>query len=157
MKTQLRCPLAPGLSEGGAIYKRWYYEVTIDSIESVTNNAAKLRIGWGNTEGFVPQPGGGVGWGALALGDDLFSFAFDGQSLWTGGKPKRVCSAQQRLKRGDVIGCFLDLSIPRIGFSVNGSAVKGFFQAFNTTGELLPRERFPVSGRGVLALSGGKR
>lgn len=33
---------------------------------------------------YVPYPGGGEKWGANGVGDDLYSFGFDGTYLWTG-------------------------------------------------------------------------
>ncbi|VUZ49839.1 unnamed protein product, partial [Hymenolepis diminuta] len=42
------------------------------------------------------------------------------------------------LKRGDVIGCLLDLTGPVIQFNLNGNLVKGYFQDFNTTGLFFP-------------------
>lgn len=33
---------------------------------------------------YVPYPGGGEKWGGNGVGDDLYSFGFDGASLWTG-------------------------------------------------------------------------
>lgn len=33
---------------------------------------------------YVPYPGGGEKWGANGVGDDLYSFGFDGTHLWTG-------------------------------------------------------------------------
>ena len=33
---------------------------------------------------YVPFPGGGEKWGGNGVGDDLFSYGFDGAYLWTG-------------------------------------------------------------------------
>jgi ryanodine receptor 2 len=41
-------------------------------------------------------------------------------------------------KKGDVIGCLLDLSIPEIWFSLNGVPMKGFFREFNLSGMFYP-------------------
>lgn len=41
-------------------------------------------------------------------------------------------------QRGDIIGVFLDLSVPQITFSVNGMRVKGFFRDFNIDGMFFP-------------------
>ena len=41
-------------------------------------------------------------------------------------------------KKGDVIGCLLDLSIPEIWFSLNGLPMKGFFREFNLNGMFYP-------------------
>lgn len=73
-----------GRCEGSVIYQKWYYEAIIDHIETVSHLAPHIRIGFANTEGFVPYPGGGSHWGANGVGDDLFSYGFDGVNLWTG-------------------------------------------------------------------------
>ena len=52
--------------------------------------AAHLRVGWANTAGYVPYPGGGEKWGGNGVGDDLFSYGFDGRHLWTGGRETTV-------------------------------------------------------------------
>lgn len=121
------------------MYPKWYFEVIIDSLETVTHQPAQIRVGWGNTEGYDAQPGGGAGWGAASLGDDLFSYAFDGRCLWAGGKPKQASigtddsvpeepTTDLSLKGGDIIGCLLDLTGPVIQFNVNGRLVRGYFQ-----------------------------
>jgi hypothetical protein len=33
---------------------------------------------------YVAYPGGGEKWGGNGVGDDLFSYGFDGAQLWTG-------------------------------------------------------------------------
>ena len=66
------------------MYRKWYFEVVIDHFEAATHLPPVLRIGWANSKGFVPYPGGGEGWGCNGAGDDLYSFAFDGIHLWTG-------------------------------------------------------------------------
>lgn len=43
-----------------------------------------LRVGWALTEGYSPYPGGGEGWGGNGVGDDLYSYGFDGLHLWSG-------------------------------------------------------------------------
>ena len=73
-----------GLSEGNAVYKKWYYEVSINQIDSAVPRPFKFRVGWANTKGFSPSPRGGEGWGSIGVGDDLSSYGFDGQNLWTG-------------------------------------------------------------------------
>jgi ryanodine receptor 2 len=70
--------------EGSATYHRWYYEAVVDHIEQVTHLAPHIRLGWANTEGYLPYPGGGQHWGANGVGDDLYSYGFDGVNLWTG-------------------------------------------------------------------------
>lgn len=133
------------------MYTKWYFEVFIDALENIAHQPAGIRIGWGNTDGYTPHPVGGPGWGGISLGDDFYSFAFDGQNLWTGGKAKQAlfppgtggkianrragttaqvaaASGSANLKRGDVIGCLLDLTGPVIQFNLNGNLVKGYFQ-----------------------------
>ena len=73
-----------GRREGSAMYMKWYFEAIVDQVESVGSMPPQIRVGWANTEGFVPYPGGGYGWGANGVGDDLFSYGFDGCNLWTG-------------------------------------------------------------------------
>lgn len=75
-----------GVSEGSAQYKKWYYELMVDHTEPfVTAEATHLRVGWASTEGFSPYPGGGEEGGGSGVGDDLFSYGFDGLHLWAGG------------------------------------------------------------------------
>ena len=33
---------------------------------------------------YIPYPGGGEKWGGNGVGDDLYSYGFDGAFLWTG-------------------------------------------------------------------------
>ena len=127
-----------GTLEGSAMYNKWYFEAVIDHVESVTGLTPHLRIGWANTEGYIPYPGGGEHWGCNGVGDDLFSYGFDGNCLWTGGKPRRVRSSPGGFQKGDIVGVHLDLSVPQISFTVNGIRVKGFFRDFNLEGMLYP-------------------
>ena len=74
-----------GTCEGSTQYKKWYFEVIVDYVEPFTTaQAAQLRVGWGLTEGYSPYPGGGEGWGGNGVGDDLYSYGYDGQHLWSG-------------------------------------------------------------------------
>lgn len=41
---------------------------------------------------YVPYPGGGEKWGGNGVGDDLYSFGFDGAFLWSGGRSTQVIS-----------------------------------------------------------------
>ena len=62
----------------------------VDQVEPfVTAQASHLRVGWALTEGYSPYPGGGEGWGGNGVGDDLYSYGFDGLHLWSGelGRP----------------------------------------------------------------------
>lgn len=73
------------------MYSKFYFEVTLDHIEQTSHLTPHLRIGWANTSGYVPFPGGGEKWGCNGIGDDLYSFGFDGAYLWTGGRSTLVC------------------------------------------------------------------
>lgn len=74
-----------GTCEGSTQFKKWYYELIVDHVESfLTAQACHLRVGWALTEGYSPYPGGGEGWGGNGVGDDLYSYGFDGLHLWTG-------------------------------------------------------------------------
>ena len=74
-----------GTCEGSTQYKKWYFEMMVDHVEPfVTAQATHLRVGWALTEGYSPYPGGGEGWGGNGVGDDLYSYGFDGQNLWSG-------------------------------------------------------------------------
>lgn len=42
------------------------------------------------------------------------------------------------IKKGDVIGCALDLTVPVITFYVNGRQVNGAFTGFNLDGMFFP-------------------
>ncbi|XP_050406916.2 ryanodine receptor [Patella vulgata] len=136
--TSIRPNLCVGLCEGSAMYKKWYFEIVVINYEYATHLPPLLRMGWANTDGFIPYPGGGEKWGGNSLGDELYSYAFDGQNLWTGGKLKHVRSASQPLQKGDVIGCTLDLTVPQITFSLNGVKIRGFFKDFNLSGMFFP-------------------
>ncbi|XP_055318049.1 ryanodine receptor isoform X5 [Sitodiplosis mosellana] len=130
-----------GRVDGSATYQKWYFEVTMDHIEQKTHMTPHLRIGWANTTGYVPYPGGGKKWGGNGVGDDLYSFGFDGAFLWTGGKKTAVLQdipLEPYIRKGDVIGVALDLNVPIIYFTFNGLKVKGTFRNFNLDGMFFP-------------------
>lgn len=91
-----------GTCEGSTQYKKWYFEVMVDYVEAyVTPQATHFRVGWGMTEGYSPYPGGGEGWGGNGVGDDFYSYAFDGLHLWS-GNTIRACATHS-----SVFYCFL--------------------------------------------------
>lgn len=53
-----------------------------------------------------------------------------------GGKYKHV--GVRHLQKGDIIGCFLDLTKPEIQFSLNGNLMDGVFKEFNIDGLFFP-------------------
>lgn len=91
--------------------------------------------------GYIPYPSGGSKWGGNGVGDDLYSFGFDGTHIWTCGRPNHVRNYPEgmpAISKNDVIGCILDLNIPLITFTVNGVPIRGCFKNFNTDGVYYP-------------------
>ncbi|KFQ34583.1 Ryanodine receptor 2, partial [Merops nubicus] len=146
-----------GISEGSAQYRKWYYELMVDYLEPfVTAESTHLRVGWASTEGYSPYPGGGAEWGGNGVGDDLYSYGFDGLHLWSGCVARTVNSPNQHLLRtDDVISCCLDLSAPSISFRINGQPVQGMFENFNIDGLFFPVVSFSA-GIKVRFLLGGR-
>ncbi|KAJ6664647.1 hypothetical protein lerEdw1_006220 [Lerista edwardsae] len=146
-----------GISEGSAQYRKWYYELMVDHVEPfITAEATHLRVGWASTEGYSPYPVGGEEWGGNGVGDDLYSYGFDGLHLWSGCVARSVNSPNQHLLRtDDVISCCLDLSAPSISFRINGQPVQGMFENFNTDGLFFPVVSFSA-GIKVRFLLGGR-
>ena len=83
---------------------------------------------------------GGEKWGGNGVGDDLYSFGFDGAYLWTGGRSNMVIPSvnQPHVKKGDNIGVALDLTVPVMTFFINGMKVPGYFRDFNLDGMFFP-------------------
>uniref|UniRef100_A0A670XZ75 Ryanodine receptor 2 n=1 Tax=Pseudonaja textilis TaxID=8673 RepID=A0A670XZ75_PSETE len=146
-----------GINEGSAQYRKWYYELMVDYVEPFTTaEATHLRVGWASTEGYSPYPVGGEEWGGNGVGDDLYSYGFDGLHLWSGCVAKSVNSPNHHLLRtDDVISCCLDLSAPSISFRINGQPVQGMFENFNTDGLFFPVVSFSA-GIKVRFLLGGR-
>ncbi|KAG5262307.1 hypothetical protein AALO_G00273740 [Alosa alosa] len=146
-----------GISEGSAQYKKWYYELIVDHVDPfITAEATHLRMGWASTHGYSPYPGGGEGWGSNGVGDDLYSYGFDGLHLWSGCIARTVSSPIQHLLRTeDVVSCCLDLSSPSISFRINGQPVQGMFENFNSDGLFFPVVSFSA-GVKVRFLLGGR-
>ncbi|KAM7367675.1 hypothetical protein PAMP_013959 [Pampus punctatissimus] len=146
-----------GMAEGSAQYKKWYFELVIDQVDHFVNGeATHLRVGWANTKGYAPYPGGGEGWGGNGVGDDLYSYSFDGLHLWSGRIPRAVASINQHLLNSDdVVSCCLDLGAPSMSFRINGQPVQGMFEDFNTDGFFFPVVSFSA-GVKVRFLLGGR-
>uniref|UniRef100_A0A3Q2TD46 Ryanodine receptor 3 n=1 Tax=Fundulus heteroclitus TaxID=8078 RepID=A0A3Q2TD46_FUNHE len=146
-----------GIAEGSAQYKKWYFELVIDQVDHfVTGEPTHLRVGWANTKGYAPYPGGGEGWGGNGAGDDLYSYSFDGLHLWSGRIPRAVASINQHLLNSDdVVSCCLDLGAPSMSFRINGQPVQGMFEDFNVDGFFFPVVSFSA-GVKVRFLLGGR-
>ncbi|XP_069042527.1 ryanodine receptor 1 isoform X6 [Lepisosteus oculatus] len=155
--TSVRPNIFLGTCEGSTQYRKWYFEVMVDYVEPfVTAQAMHLRVGWALTEGYSPYPGGGEGWGSNGVGDDLYSYGFDGLHLWSGRVPRVVASPNQHLLAADdVVSCCLDLSVPSISFRINGHPVQGMFENFNLDGLFFPVVSFSA-GVKVRFLLGGR-
>ncbi|XP_077442696.1 ryanodine receptor 3 [Stigmatopora argus] len=146
-----------GVAEGSAQHKKWYFELVIDQVDHfVTGESTHLRVGWANTKGYAPYPGGGEGWGGNGVGDDLYSYSFDGLHLWSGRVLRAVASINQHLLTSDdVVSCCLDLGSPSMSFRINGQPVQGMFEDFNTDGFFFPVISFSA-GVKVRFLLGGR-
>ncbi|XP_028331499.1 ryanodine receptor 2 isoform X4 [Gouania willdenowi] len=146
-----------GVSDGSAQYRKWYYELIVDQVlPFVTAEATHLRVGWANTSGYAPYPSGGEGWGGNGVGDDLYSYGFDGLQLWSGCIARTVSSPNPHLLRSeDVVSCCLDLGVPSISFRINGQPVQGMFENFNSEGLFFPVASFSA-GVKVRFLLGGR-
>ncbi|XP_010177095.1 PREDICTED: ryanodine receptor 3-like, partial [Mesitornis unicolor] len=138
--TSIRPNIFLGVAEGSAQYKKWYFELIIDQVDPfLTAEPTHLRVGWASTSGYAPYPGGGEGWGGNGVGDDLYSYSFDGLHLWSGRVPRAVASVNQHLLASDdVVSCCLDLGVPSISFRINGQPVQGMFENFSTEGFFFP-------------------
>ena len=142
----MRPNILVGVEEGESMYKKWYFEVVIDHIEQVTHVQPHIRIGWATTH-FQPSPGHGDGFSSNGIGDNIYSYGFDGQNVWFAGQAYNVLNRSDSLtnenkdiglKKNDVIGCLLDLNIPEMWFSLNGLPVKGLLREFNLNGMFFP-------------------
>ncbi|XP_054474291.1 ryanodine receptor 3 [Anoplopoma fimbria] len=145
-----------GVAEGSAQYKKWYFEMVIDQVDHfLTGQPTHLRVGWANTKGYAPYPGGGEGWGGNGVGDDLYSYSFDGLHLWSGRIPRAVASINQHLLNSDdVVSCCLDLGAPSMSFRINGQPVQGMFEDFNTEGFFFPVVSFSAGVKARFLLGG---
>ncbi|CAO2626134.1 Ryanodine receptor 1 [Lemmus lemmus] len=155
--TSIRPNIFVGRAEGSTQYGKWYFEVMVDEVAPfLTAQATHLRVGWALSEGYSPYPGGGEGWGGNGVGDDLYSYGFDGLHLWTGHVARPVTSpGQHLLAPEDVVSCCLDLSVPSISFRINGCPVQGVFESFNLDGLFFPVVSFSA-GIKVRFLLGGR-
>uniref|UniRef100_A0A8I3Q8Q6 Ryanodine receptor 3 n=1 Tax=Canis lupus familiaris TaxID=9615 RepID=A0A8I3Q8Q6_CANLF len=150
--TSIRPNIFLGVAEGSAQYKKWYFELIIDQVDPfLTAEPTHLRVGWASSSGYAPYPGGGEGWGGNGVGDDLYSYGFDGLHLWSGRIPRAVASINQHLLRSDdVVSCCLDLGVPSISFRINGQPVQGMFENFNTDGLFFPVVSFSAGVKPTL-------
>ncbi|KAJ3610589.1 hypothetical protein NHX12_022681 [Muraenolepis orangiensis] len=155
--TSMRPNVFLALGEGSAQHRKWYYELAVDHVEPfLTAEPTHLRVGWACAEGYHPWPTAGEGCGGNGVGDDLYSYGFDGLHLWSGCVSRRVSSPFPHLLRDeDVISCCLDLVAPSISFRVNGLPVQGMLENFNVDGLMHPVVSFSA-GVKVRFLFGGR-
>uniref|UniRef100_H3AWQ1 MIR domain-containing protein n=1 Tax=Latimeria chalumnae TaxID=7897 RepID=H3AWQ1_LATCH len=118
--TSMRPNIFLGICEGSAQYKKWYYELIIDQVDHfLTNEPSHLRVGWASTEGYAPYPGGGEGWGGNGVGDDLYSYGFDGLHLWSGREPHLYSKPTESLQMPAVVLTLCSVVLP--AFSVHAA------------------------------------
>uniref|UniRef100_A0A8C3ABS1 Ryanodine receptor 2 n=1 Tax=Cyclopterus lumpus TaxID=8103 RepID=A0A8C3ABS1_CYCLU len=155
--TSMRPNIFLALGEESAQHRRWYYELVVDHVDSfLTSEPTHLRVGWASSEGYQPKPTGGEGWGGNGVGDDLYSYGFDGLHLWSGCVGRRVSSPfPHLLKEDDVVSCCLDIRATCISFRVNGQPVQGMLENFSAYGLLYPVVSFSA-GVKVRFLFGGQ-
>uniref|UniRef100_M3ZNQ9 Ryanodine receptor 2-like n=1 Tax=Xiphophorus maculatus TaxID=8083 RepID=M3ZNQ9_XIPMA len=155
--TSMRANIFLAMGEASAQHRRWYYELVVDHTDPfLTAEPTHLRVGWAFTEGYLPMPTGGEGWGGNGVGDDLYSFGFDGLHLWSGCVGRKVSSPfSHLLKDNDVVSCCLDLTVPCISFRVNGLPVQGMLENFNANGLLYPVVSFSAGVRVHFLFGGG--
>ena len=57
-----------------------------------------------------------------------------------GGRKTNVMNVAKEslMRKGDVIGCLIDLTVPLISFTFNGTWVKGSFHDFNLDSMFFP-------------------
>ncbi|KAM4598949.1 ryanodine receptor 2 [Fundulus diaphanus] len=155
--TSMRPNIFLAMGEASAQHRRWYYELVIDHVDPfLTAEPTHLRVGWAFTKGYLPRPTGGEGWGGNGVGDDLYSFGFDGLHLWSGCVGRKVSSPfPHLLKDNDVVSCCLDLTVPCISFRVNGLPVQGMLENFSANGLLHPVVSFSAGVRVRFLFGGG--
>ena len=88
---------------------RWYYEVELGT-------DGVVQVGWAGAD-FGADDGAGDG-----VGDDAHSWGFDGcrGRAWTAGAAEAYGGAEG-WKKGDVVGCRVDVDKGEASFSVNGA------------------------------------
>jgi len=153
----MRPNIVVGVEDGESMYRKWYFEVVIDHIEQVTHLTPHIRIGWATTQ-FQPSPGHGDGFSSNGIGDNTYSYGFDGKNIWFAGRPYDVMNYDRvsiGLKKNDIVGCLLDLTIPEMWFSLNGLPIKGLLKDFDLTGMFYPA--VSLSSRVRLAIKFGFR
>uniref|UniRef100_A0A087YKM4 Ryanodine receptor 2 n=1 Tax=Poecilia formosa TaxID=48698 RepID=A0A087YKM4_POEFO len=155
--TSMRANIFLAMGEASAQHRRWYYELVVDHADPfLTAEPTHLRVGWAFTKGYLPRPTGGERWGGNGVGDDLYSFGFDGLHLWSGCVGRKVSSPfSHLLKDNDVVSCCLDLTVPCISFRVNGLPVQGMLENFNANGLLYPVVSFSAGVRVRFLFGGG--
>lgn len=136
-----------GLVDGSSLFKKWYFEAEVEHLETMTRTPPVLRVGWANTVGYKPFPGSGDGWGCGGVGDDFYSYGFDGLHVFCSGKARQV--GHRVFRKGDVIGCALDLVVPEVRFSLNGQQISAAFKNFNLDGFFFPVMSMSAKARKV--------
>ena len=138
--SSMRPNILVGTEDGESMYRKWYFEVIIDHVEQVTHVQPHIRIGWATTH-FQASPGHGDGFSSNGIGDNTYSYGFDGQSIWFAGRAYAAFDHETNFRgfrKNDVIGCSIDFDSPEICFSLNGLPGRSHFQGFNRSGMFYP-------------------
>ena len=156
-----------------ATYTKWYYEVEIDMATHEFQSSRNFRVGWIALDYFSNLPSydssrcyvsnpfqseyedsqSELALVEGGLGDDLCSYGFDGQCVWTGGIPfTSDVSVQEEAYSKHVIGCYIDLSGKDINcwFSLNGQELKPRITGVSSSEMICPAISFSSDSRCVV-------
>lgn len=98
---------------------KWYYEV-------VTRDEVGLSIGWAAADHLGE-------WNKTRfLGDDEYSWAFEGSRMIAKHNKRQINLNRHTLKSGNVVGCLLDCDAGTISFTINGNIQR---EVYNTSGD----------------------
>ena len=148
-----------------ATYTKWYFEVEVESISFRYQQPSHFRVGWIALDYFsnlpsydssrCPSPPLSEGeeqenrleLSEGGIGDDLYSYGFDGRSVWTGGIPFLSSNLSEREESSGkyVIGCFIDLTDERsirCWFSLNGRELSPRITGVSSSEMLCPAISF---------------
>ena len=126
-----------------ATYPKWYFEIEVEPISFYCQQPPHFRVGWIALDYFSNLPSYNSSRCAPApqleeeeqenrlalseggIGDDLYSYGFDGRSVWTGGIPFMCSNLPEQKENATkyVIGCYIDLTDEKeicCWFSLNG-------------------------------------
>ena len=153
-----------------ATYSKWYYEVELDTIIHEFQSSRNFRVGWIVLDYFSNLPSydssrcyvskseyedseSDLALVEGGLGDDLYSYGFDGQYVWTGGIPfTSDASDREETYSKHVIGCYVDLSGKDIScwFSLNGQELEPRITGVSSSEMICPAISFSSDSRCIV-------